>query len=139
VRAKESLVLTEMLLMILVFSMAASLCLKAFAWADITSRQNSDLSDAVLQVQNTAETVKVCRGDFGECTRLLGGGEADENRLTVYFDREWAVTGVKGAVFCLQVEKIESGEPLLGMAYVRCIYISGERLFSLKVCWQEVE
>ena len=53
-RTKSPLALMEQLVMVLVFALAAALCLQVFVLADKTSRHNADVDNAVLLAQNTA-------------------------------------------------------------------------------------
>jgi fucose permease len=55
-KQKASLVLMEQLVMILVVSLAAVLCLRIFAWSDRASREMQQQAEAVILCQNAAET-----------------------------------------------------------------------------------
>lgn len=59
---RASLVLMELLVMILVFALAAALCLQAFVGADTISRTTELQDEAVLLAQNTAESLKATKG-----------------------------------------------------------------------------
>ena len=76
-RSKAPLVLMEQAVMVLVFALAAALCLRAFVWSDQLSRQNEARDRALLEVQNAAEALKHTGGDMAhaqeEAARRLGG------------------------------------------------------------------
>ena len=57
-RSRSPLVLMEQLVMILVFALAAALCLQVFVFADRVSARSEQTDRAVLVCQNTAETLK---------------------------------------------------------------------------------
>lgn len=127
---KAPLALIELTVMILIFSLAAALCLQAFAWSDLTSAEISRRDRAVLQAEMAAEVIKSCGGDFEEAAGLLQGTCSRKGSLlTVHFDGDCLLEAVKE----------DSGTPLLGAADVSVMDDSGERLFSIRVCWQEVE
>ena len=63
-RSKAPLALMEQMVMVLVFALAAALCLQAFALADRISRQNAERDQALVAAQNAAEQVKQVRGDW---------------------------------------------------------------------------
>ena len=63
---KAPLALIELTVMILIFSVAAALCLQAFVWSDLTSAQIQKQDKAMLQAETAAEVVKGCKGDFAE-------------------------------------------------------------------------
>ena len=57
-KSKATLVLMEQLVMLLVFALAAALCLNVFARADEISKQTARRDEAVLIAQNAAEILK---------------------------------------------------------------------------------
>lgn len=122
---RTTLALMEQLVMVLVFALAAAACLRVFVYADRISRETAMGDRAVYLVQNGAETLKACGGDFAEAARLLGGAE-DEAGLTVSYED------------CrLEMERLPSEIPGLGTARV-WVTADGGTLFSVTVCWQEV-
>ncbi|MBP3672448.1 MAG: hypothetical protein J6J18_01310 [Oscillospiraceae bacterium] len=134
---RTSLVLMEQLVMVLVFALAASVCLRAFARADRIATEISRQDRAVYLAQNGAETLKACGGDFDETARLLGG-TVQGDRLTVSYDENWNRTESAGACR-LEIEKTGTQTPGLGQAQVRVLGSGGEALFSLDLAWQEVD
>lgn len=127
-KSRASLVLMEQLIMILVFALAAALCLQTFVKADHISRETAMQDQAVILTQNGAETLKACEGDLAAAARLLGGVPSGD-RLTVDH-REMR----------LELEITPSEIPGLGRAEVRVVGTETEEtLFSLTVSWQEVD
>lgn len=108
-RSRAPLALMEQMVMVLVFSLAAAVCLRAFVLADQTSRRSAVRDRAVVAVQNTAELLKQTRGAY----RPPAG-------------KDWSVT----------VCPVDSGSELLGAADVVAADEAGE-LFRLRVEWQE--
>lgn len=123
---KASLTLMEQLIMVLVFALAAAICLRAFVSADRISQETAARDKAVYLAQNGAETIKACGGDFAEAAEHLGGEET-ENGLTVRYNDG----------FSLEVQEIFTQIPGLGQAEVRVIW-DNQALFSLTAAWQEV-
>lgn len=108
---KASLLLMEQLVMILVFAVAAALCLQVFAKAEEISLETARRDQAVILARNAAELLKAT-GNY-EAAEALG---KEEYRVTV-LPEETAVTG---------------------MARVEIqIFFEEELLFSLKTGWQE--
>lgn len=122
---RASLVLMEQLMMILVFALAAALCLRIFAAADRTSREMELRDRAVVMAQNGAETVKACKGDLPKAAEMLGGS-AGGGSLTAVRDG-----------LTLEIKRISTEIPGLGRAEVS-VTASEEVLFSLTTAWQEV-
>lgn len=125
-KSKASLQLMEQLIMVLVFALAAGVCLRLFLYADQLSRQVEQREQAVYLAQNGAETVKLCGGDLAEAAELLGG-KAEGQTLTASQE--------DGSL--LEIERSDPQMPGLGRAEVR-VCKDGEVLFSLMVAWQEV-
>ena len=116
---KTFLMLMEQLIMLLVFSLAAVICLRVFAYSLNVSSKNEAVSQAAVLAQNCAEELK------------RSYGEADEGFHTKI--GEWMYRG--------EILKKNSGINNLGCA---TIVVYGEyrnieeQLFELSVAWQEV-
>ena len=115
---KTSLLLMEQLVMVLVFALAAALCLTAFVKADQISRETVQRDEAVLLAQNAAQVLKATSGDADRAARML---EAD----------------AAAAGYRLEIQRTESGLDLLGQAEIR-VWLEEELLFTLRTGWQEV-
>ena len=126
-RSKAPLAMLEQLVMLLVFALAAALCLQAFVLSDQTSRQNVLRDEAVTEVQRVAETVKYCTGDLEQVQALLGGS----------LDGTMLVVSCEGGIVTVIPE--HSGQALLGTAGVSMTDDRGEELFSIPVSWQTGE
>ena len=135
-RSKASLVLIEQLMMVLVFSLAAVLCLQAFVQADRISRESEEQDRAVVQARNAAEVLKHCRGDYEEAAALYGGSWSGEHWIITYDDL-WEVNWEEEA-YQLQVKPLSSEDELLGRAEVTVCAADGTQLCILPVAWQEV-
>lgn len=122
---RTSLVLMEQLVMVLVFSLAAALCLTVFVKADQISRETMYRDEAVLLAQNGAEVLKSCSGDAEKAAAILNGA-VTEKGLTL---RSEGLTG--------EIEILDSGVPGLGKAKI-CIYLEDDLIFTLQTGWQEV-
>ena len=123
-RSKTPLALMEQTVMLLVFALAAALCLRAFAFADQTSRRNEAVDHAVLLAQNTAETLKAAGAAEGE---------------TLWYTEELtAASDETEAAYRVEIRPEESGVAGLGRAVVSVYDAGGEALFSLSAAWQEV-
>ena len=126
-KGKTSLVLLEQVVMILVFALAAALCLQAFALSGRISTESELRDRAVLQAQNAVEILKDCGGDRAQAVDQIGGRfdgdilvcEADGLRMTVV----WQTPEVR----------------YLGTAQVTVRNADGDVLAELPAAWQEVD
>lgn len=122
---RTSLVLMEQLVMVLVFALAAALCLTVFVEADQISRETMHRDEAVLLAQNGAEVLKSCSGDVEKAAAILGGSPT-VNGLSME----------SGGYFG-QITVVDSGVPGLGQAHIH-IYLEDDLIFTLQTAWQEV-
>ena len=112
-KSRASLQLIEQLIMVLVFALAAALCLRAFAEADSIAARTACRDEAVLTAQNAAELLKHT-GDPSSADIL-----PENSHFTVDIQEKTAdIPGFAKAVVCVSCE-------------------CGE-VFSLTVGWQEV-
>lgn len=122
---RTSLVLMEQLVMVLVFALAAALCLGVFVKADQISQETAHRDEAVLLAQNGAEVLKSCAGDLEKAAGILGGTSSGTG-LTV-----------SSGAYTLEIELEDSGIPGLGQAQI-CVYVEEEPICTLRTGWQEV-
>ena len=123
-RNKAPLALLEQILMLLIFALAAVICLRVFLWSDDTSRHSARRDEALIHAQTVAETVKAHGGDFTAAAAALHG--TVEDGALVVAQKEYT----------LRAEK-EAPAPYLGRAEI-VVEAGGEVLFTLPIAWQEV-
>ena len=135
-KSKAPLALMEQILMVLVFALAAGLCLQMFVFGSQVSRRCEAKDRAALVVQNTAEVWKLHRGDTQKCADQLGG-EHDGDAWQICYDADWQETDGK-AEYTVRAVPVEAENPLLGCAEISAQTADGDCLFSVSVAWQEV-
>ena len=134
-KSRAPLALMEQTVMVLVFALAAALCLRAFVLADGISRRVEATDRAVLWAESAADTLTARNGDLAQAAAELGGN-LDGQRWIIPLDETWQETAGESA-YTLTVQPVESDQPLLGKAQIDVAEKNGESLFSLEVCWQE--
>lgn len=119
---KDVLTLMEQVLAVLVFAVAAAICLKTFVFADGLSKRAEAEDRACILLQNGAELIRNAGGDFeAVCARP---GWAMEGEALVY--REKGMT--------LRAEK-RAGR---GTGYAEIAVFDGEEeLCRTRTAWQE--
>lgn len=130
---KAPLALMEQLIMLLVFALAAALCLQIFVYSGNISRRCEAQAFAATAVQNVAEAVKHNRGDLSPFT-----GDSSSAQALIGFDEQWQKSAPTVADYHILVTLEESDVPGLGKASVTAQTAAGEELFAIAVCWQEV-
>lgn len=135
---KAPLVLMEQMVMLLVFALAAALCMQAFVKSDQLSQQIENRDQAVVLCQNAAEAIRAAEGDFSQAAKMLEAGRCDQDSLMVDYAEDW--TPAQDTVrYTLGVSHLEEEQPGLGKA---SIWLRDEleetELFRLEAAWQEV-
>ena len=135
---RTTLVLMEQLLMILVFALAAALCLRAFALSDRLSRESEAQDRAVLLAQNAAEVCKAGGGDWDYMETVLGGNALGYSWTVLYNGRMEPVAAAEEAAYEVVVRPETAEAPGLGRATVSVFEMDGgDLLFQLPAAWQE--
>ena len=137
-RNKTPLVLMEQLVMVLVFALAAALCLQAFVLADNRSRQAEIQDQALLEAHNAVETLKSCAGDY-ETAAQLCRGTWDGTVLRVFYDEAWQSTVEETPAYTLTATPVDSAYTLLGRAEIAVADEDGVTLCAFPAAWQEVD
>lgn len=135
-RSKAPLALMEQMVMLLVFALAATLCLQAFSKSDEISKRVEARDRAVTLCQSVAEVI---RNDGGEPTDALSdaaqklGYQYDQGLLWVEYDENWN-SGAEG-IYRLTAQEAPTETAGLYAARV-AVETGGETLFELTVAWQ---
>ena len=111
------------MVMILVFALAAALCLQAFVLSNSLSEQGQARDQAVVLCENAAETVKI----------------GPQESFVAYYDEAWQQAQAP-SVYRLEVNGLPQELETLCQAKARVLReADGEELYSLGYAWQEVD
>ena len=146
-RSKAPLALMEQAVMVLVFALAAVLCLRVFVWSDRTSELGSAKDSAVIAAQTAAEVIKN-EGKSGKseaevlgavAERLGGRYDAASGELVISYLGDWKTAAEsENAAYRLTVTPAESRGERLGEVHIDVTEISGgEVLFGIDAAWQK--
>lgn len=119
---RTPLVLIELTVMLLIFSLAAGLCMQGFAWADTQSLEESQKDRAFLQLQNAAEQLKA-------------GEDLPES---LFFDENWQPVQ-DNPTYTMKLTKVTRDVPYLATVRLEMTDRDGKSLGELTVSWQEVQ
>lgn len=152
-KSKAPLLLMEQMVMLLVFALAAALCLQAFVKSDELSRRSEARDRAMVLCQSAAEMVRHSGGNFNETAETLGLEFGQGSTMFRYYDENWEPLpfsegpipdGGEGyhpaqeGAYCLTIQAVlGDAQPGLGKASVCVSEAEGKALFELEVAWQE--
>jgi len=115
--SKSAVFLFELMIIILVFTLAAAVCTQIFATAYSMSVESRELTMSSINAQTVAEQFKAGKPDIEP----------------LHFDREWQAVNEAGAYYTVRLEE-QNGSPVMRDAFVKVYKTnSTEVLFSLHV------
>lgn len=132
-KSKAPLLLMEQMVMLLVFALAAAICLQSFVLSDRMSRRGEARDRGVTLAQTAAETIRHQGGTPEAALEKAApslGGAYEPGLLTV-------TEGQGDETITLTARPEESGTPGLSKAAL-LVEWEGETVFELTVAWQEV-
>ena len=135
-KSRASLSLIEQTMMLLIFALAAALCLRGFVLAGTRSRTYADRDQALLCAQNAAQTLKACGGDYAAAAELCGG-KWDGAAWVIGYDEAWEECESPSS-YRLEIRPAVRQTELLGGASLQVSGADGTLLAQLEVNWQEV-
>ena len=130
-RSKAPLVLMEQMVMLLVFALAAALCLQAFVRSDSASRHSEARDRAAVLCQSVAESVHSSGGLDAAAQQL--GFQFSQDLLWMDYDEDW--NSASNGTYLLTAQGLPSDTPGLNLARV-AVDQDGEVLFELEIAWQ---
>jgi hypothetical protein len=87
-KSKSSLFLIELMLSILFFAIASSVCLQMFVKAHTLSQDSRDLTFATEAASTLSDYWKDCNGDYDLLIDELLFGEYTDETFTVYYSKD---------------------------------------------------
>lgn len=149
-KSKAPLVMMEQMVMILVFALAAALCLQAFVLSDSISQENQRRDQAALLCQNLAEQCKALGYGQTDAHPILTAGESaaggeegsyverkTSGPASLFYYDENGQQMKEPAVYRLEAVWLPSEYAALNRGQITAYdQESGKELFSLEFAWQ---
>ena len=142
---KTSLTLLELLIMIMVFALAAALCLRAFVYSGKLSAQDRMRAEAESAAQHVAELLKSEKGDVSAVYKQLQAAPVakgmtvssagDASSPAGMMDAYWNSDIAPGGTFNMQVRVDRDG--CLGTAVITVLDGNWKEVYTLNTAWQE--
>lgn len=133
---KSVLQMMELLIMVLVFAIITSICVRCFVHADHLSQRQENKASAVLVAQNAAELLKSTSGNMEKVAEQMGGF-CEGDSWCMPMNASWEVIEDREqATFLLMVTREKATELPLGTALLR-VTVGEESLIEIRVAWQE--
>lgn len=117
-RSKSSLFLTEMILSILFFAIAAACCIQIFVKGHQISQHSENLNYAQNLASGMAETVMMAEGNADQILAVFPTAEIADQAVTVYYDHNWEACGSEDYSFVLKATYSKTSDTISGEAIV---------------------
>lgn len=133
-RNKATLVMIEHLVMLLVFLLAATVCVRIFVLSEKMSRKYEATDRASLEAQNVAELLK--KSGIDGYVKQTGAVRTEDNKWVIFFDSDWNPTEERTGKFTLTVEYSVGETGLLWQADIIVLSENGKELFRIPAAGQ---
>jgi len=140
-QSKAPLALMEQMVMLLVFALAAALCLQIFVYSDAASKRSEARDKAALLCQSVAESLRHTEGDLEAVAEMMDFPDSACTRegplLEAYYNGDWTLSSAGAYAYCLRASLVDCAQDGLGGADVKVVEAKdGGELFTLRVNWQ---
>ena len=122
---KSTLVMIEHIVMLLVFVLAATVCVRMFVLSEKLSRK----------YEATAELLK--KGGVPALSETEGAVQTGEGVWAMFYDKNWETAEQETAEFTLIVKSLPESSAFLLRAEITVLTEAGEELFRLPVAGQK--
>ena len=133
-RNKSRLVLMEQMIMLLVFALAASVCVRIFVQSEQLSRRYEARDRAAVAAQNAAELMKK-KGALAFVEEMKAVSVGD-NTWVVYYDKDWNRTEGALKKYSLEITYKSEASGYIWRSELTAFTEEGEELFRIPVAGQ---
>lgn len=123
-RSKSSLFLTEMILSILIFSIAAAVCVQIFVKAHLLSEQNENMNYAQNLAASMSELLSMTEVYPDDIFHVFPSSIIENDSIIVYFNESWEECSPKDASFTMEAKFHQNSMEFTGDSF---FFSSGNR------------
>lgn len=131
--SRSGLLLMEIIIAILFFSLSSAVCLQLFVKAHNLGRDTRELDMAVRQASSVADILSQSEHPSETLAKLYPDLETDDRQTHIYFDQTFALCSSENACYFLDISAV----PADGQTSIYTIAVSGghasEEIYSLEV------
>ena len=137
--SSSSLFLMELIIAILFFSLASTVCIQLFVKAHLLTEKSVNINQSILWTQNLAEGFLNSNGDLAGMKELFDEkSELGEDHISLYFDSDWnpVAAGTDSARYEVKLQLTATDTSLVTAQIVSTDLkqtVETEPIYSLKV------
>ena len=114
--SSSSLFLMELIIAILFFSLASTVCIQLFVKAHLLTERSVNINQSILWTQNLAEGFLNSDGDLTKMRELFDEkSELGDDHISLFFDSDWnpVAAGADSARYEVKLKLMGSDTPLV--------------------------
>lgn len=100
---RSSLFLMELIISILLFSLASAFCVRIFVKSHTIETESATLDHAVTAATSVAEILRIQDDPSGLLKECYPEADFDDNNITIYFDQTWLPCSHTDSVYTLHL------------------------------------
>ncbi len=134
--SKSGLLLMELIIAILFFALASTVCIRLFAKSHLLSKQTINQNHAVLQAQNLAEAYLATEGDFTQMGLLFDHFvyENTQDAFSLFFDTNWQPGTCKEYDYVAKLTKLDEQDGLIKAHISVSFKTDPSNIYELTIC-----
>ncbi|MDO4187868.1 MAG: hypothetical protein Q4D29_02660 [Lachnospiraceae bacterium] len=103
-KSRTSLVLMELIITILFFSLASAVCVQLFVRAHLTTKATRELNNAISITQSISEVMNGTDGSLNSVKEFYKDAEGDNNYFVIYYNDNFEeVSDIDSAVYAVDI------------------------------------
>lgn len=114
--SRSSLLLIELIMAILIFSLAGGICLQLFVKSHSLGTRTAELDMAVRQATSVSEILAQEDALEKELPKLYPNADIGSGTVTIYYDEDFQICGREDAYFQMNISSADKGGQLTSYA-----------------------
>lgn len=102
-KSRTSLVLMELIITILFFSLASAVCVQLFVQAHLTAKETKCLNNAINITQSISEVMNGTDGSLESIQQFFKNASGDDNYFVIYYDENFNESDFENAEYAADV------------------------------------
>ena len=129
-RSKSSLFLIELIIAVLFFALASTVCIQMFVRGHMINISNSEKEHAIMLTQSLAESYEATDGDVNAMAKLFDDAIIAGDSINFCYDSDWNAINEDEAVYKVSLTSAIDGN-FSNASIVTVNLSSGEEIYTL--------
>lgn len=130
---RSNLLLMEIIIAILFFSIVSAICVQLFVKSHMISRHTQILDNAVNKANSVAELIYSTDNPEDVLVKYYPDMEINGDKIFIYYTSDFKLSSKSKAAYCIEVEKTGEAERTIDYKLVVTEYNSSSSIYELDV------